>query len=64
MKENNINKSIRRLKKYIEEDAIYERYKNGEYDKVEGFEKFCITHCQDIENLLEAYKKLKNLIKL
>lgn len=27
MKENNINKSIRRLKKYIEEDAIYERYK-------------------------------------
>lgn len=48
----NIDKSIENLKKYVEEDDIYTRYKNGEYKEISDFELFCINHCKDIEIIL------------
>lgn len=69
----NRDKSIENLKKYIEEDDIYTRYKNGEYKELNEFEIFCIKHCQDIEIILgnlvalidmqkSANRELKNSI--
>ena len=63
----NIDKSIENLKKYVEEDDIYTRYKNGEYKEISDFELFCINHCKDIEIILgnlemkkTANKELEN----
>lgn len=47
-----IENNIENLKKYIDEDDIYTRYKNGEYTEISDFELFCINHCKDIEVVL------------
>ena len=52
--ENNkdIKDVITNLKRYIDSDEIYTRYKNGEYTEISDFEMFCINHCKDIEIVL------------
>ena len=49
----NIEKNISNLKKYIEEDEIYLKYKNKEETIFSDFEMFCINHCNDIEIVLD-----------
>ena len=56
-----IENNIENLKKYIDEDDIYTRYKNGEYKKISDFELFCINHCKDIEKLLKDYIRQKQI---
>lgn len=56
-----IEKNINNLKKYIEEDEIYSKYKNGEYETLSDFELFCVNHCKDIEELLKDYTKQKQM---
>lgn len=41
-----------RLKQYIDNDEVYQDYKNGNINLTD-FEKFCIQHCKDIEEILE-----------
>lgn len=48
----NIEEIISNLKRYINSDEIYTRYKNGEYNELSDFELFCINHCKDIEVVL------------
>ena len=48
-----------RLKQYIDNDEVYQGYKNGNINLTD-FEKFCIQHCKDIEEILEENKKMKN----
>ena len=48
-----------RLKEYIEKDEIYQNYKQDKLMNASDFEKFCIQHCKDIEELLEENKQLK-----
>lgn len=47
------------LKKYVNEDIVYKRYKSGDTG-FNDFEKFCIKHCKDIESLLEQNRILKS----
>lgn len=57
---------INRLKEYIEKDEVYQAYKNGKLTNASDFDKFCIEHCKDIEELLEERKewiKLLNMFK-
>lgn len=51
--------SINNLKRYIEEDVIYQENK-PESD----FDKFCIGHCKDIDTVLGYVKELEEKIKL
>ena len=51
------------LKQYVNEDIVYKRYKSGETG-FNDFEKFCIKHCKDIENLLEQNRILKRRLRL
>ena len=50
-----------RLKQYIDNDEVYQDYKNGNINLTD-FEKFCIQHCKDIEEILEESKKYKETI--
>ena len=50
-----------RLKQYIDNDEVYQDYKNGNINLTD-FEKFCIQHCKDIEEILEENQKYKELI--
>ena len=52
-----------RLKEYIEKDEIYQEYKNGKLTNASDFDKFCIQHCKDIEELLEENEELKSQLK-
>lgn len=47
-----------RLKQYIDNDEVYQDYKNGNINLTD-FEKFCIQHCKDIEEILEENQELK-----
>lgn len=48
-----------RLKQYIEKDEIYQNYKQNKLMNSNDFDKFCIQHCKDIEELLEENEELK-----
>lgn len=50
-----------RLKQYVEEDSIYNDYLNGKTN-ISDFDKFCIQHCKDIEEILNENKKQKEVI--
>lgn len=54
---------IDRLKEYVEKDEIYQEYKNGKLTNASDFDKFCIQHCEDIEELLEENEELKSQLK-
>lgn len=44
---------IKNLKEYIAEDEIYQKYKKeGITQDMSDFDKFCISHCEDIESVL------------
>lgn len=47
-----------RLKTYISEDEIYKKYKKGETN-FNDFDKFCIQHCADIEEILQDNQILR-----
>ena len=47
-----------RLKTYISEDEIYKKYKKGETN-FNDFDKFCIQHCADIEEMLQDNQILR-----
>lgn len=54
---------IKNLKEYIAEDEIYQKYKKeGITPDMSDFDKFCISHCKDIEVILKAIDKLKSAI--
>ena len=40
-----------RLKEYISKDEIYQKYKQNKLMNCSDFDKFCIQHCKDIEEL-------------
>ena len=48
-------KSIKNLKKYIEEDVIYKKTLKYYSD----FDKFCYNHCKDIDTVLILVEKLQ-----
>lgn len=50
-----------RLKQYIDNDEVYQDYKKGNINLTD-FEKFCVQHCKDIEEILEENQKYKDLI--
>ena len=50
-----------RLKTYINEDEVYQKYKKGETN-FNDFDKFCIQHCKDIEELLEENLELEQAL--
>ena len=60
-KKDNIEKNINNLKKYVEEDKIYEDYKNNKLNEFSDFDMFCINHCKDIEKLLSDYTRQKQI---
>lgn len=47
-----------RLRTYISEDEVYQKYKKGETN-FNDFDKFCIQHCADIEEMLQDNQSLK-----
>jgi hypothetical protein len=51
-----------RLREYIENDPMYVEYKNGVNNDVSDFDRFCINHCEDIEDLLDEVEELHNKI--
>ena len=52
------------LKEYIDKDEIYQDYKQDKLMNCSDFDKFCIQHCKDIEELLEENKELELIIGL
>lgn len=52
------------LKTYIKEDIIYQEYLKNKNKNFSDFDKFCIQHCKDIEELLEENQKLKAELQL
>ena len=52
-----------RLIEYINKDYSYINYKTG-VEEGTDFDKFCIQHCKDIEELLEENQKLKADLQL
>ena len=52
-----------RLREYINKDYSYINYKTG-VEEGTDFDKFCIQHCKDIEELLEENEKLKADLQL
>ena len=52
-----------RLKQYIEKDEIYQNYKQNKLMNSNDFDKFCIQHCKDIEELLEENQELKKQLE-
>lgn len=57
-----IDESKKRLREYIENDKIYQDYKNSDKEPTD-FERFCFVHCRDIENVLNELEQLKEDIK-
>ena len=55
--------SRERLKEYISSDAAYQEYLGGKMQPSD-FEKFCIQHCKDIEEMLNENTYHKHHIKL
>lgn len=58
-----------RLKQYIKEDKIYNNWLDKNLSYVSDFDRFCIQHCKDIEELLkenleleQALDKIKNIL--
>ena len=51
-----------RLKEYVEEDIIYQKYKLGVFPESD-FDEFCINHIKDIENLLNEVEELHDKIE-
>ena len=51
-----------RLKEYIEKDEIYQDYKQDKLMNCSDFDKFCIQHCKDIEELLEENLELEQAL--
>ena len=51
-----------RLKEYIEKDEIYQDYKQDKLMNCSDFDKFCIQHCKDIEELLEENLELEQVL--
>ena len=47
-----------RLRTYISEDEVYQKYKKGETN-FNDFDKFCIQHCADIEEMLQDNQILR-----
>lgn len=47
----------------MEKDEIYQAYKNGKLTNASDFDKFCIQHCKDIEELLEENEELKKRLE-
>ena len=56
---------IKNLREYIAKDEIYQKYKKeGITPDMSDFDKFCISHCKDIEVVLRAIDKVqKEIIK-
>lgn len=50
--------SRERLKEYISSDAAYQEYLGGKMQPSD-FEKFCIQHCKDIEEMLNENTELR-----
>ena len=50
-----------RLSEYVKQDIVYNRYKENPNQEFSDFEKFCIQHCKDIEQMLKENKKLYKL---
>lgn len=50
--------SHERLKEYISSDAAYQEYLGGKMQPSD-FEKFCIQHCKDIEEMLNENTELR-----
>ena len=46
------------------EDIIYQEYLKNKNKNFSDFDKFCIQHCKDIEELLEENEKLKAELQL
>ena len=51
-----------RLKEYINKDEIYQDYKQDKLMNPSDFDKFCIQHCKDIEELLEENLELEQAL--
>ena len=51
-----------RLKEYISKDEIYQDYKQNKLMNCSDFDKFCIQHCKDIEELLEENLELEQAL--
>lgn len=51
--------SEERLREYVNNDTIYQDFKNGE-DVFSDFDMFCVEHCKDIEELLDKNKELED----
>ena len=51
-----------RLKEYINKDEIYQDYKQNKLMNPSDFDKFCIQHCKDIEELLEENLELEQAL--
>ena len=51
-----------KLKEYIERDEIYQNYKQNKLMNCSDFDKFCIQHCKDIEELLEENLELEQAL--
>ena len=52
------------LKTYIKEDIIYKEYLKNKNKNFSDFDKFCIQHCKDIDELLEENQGLKAELQL
>ena len=50
------------LKEYIDKDEIYQDYKQDKLMNPSDFDKFCIQHCKDIEELLEENLELEQAL--
>lgn len=51
-----------RLKEYSNKDEIYQDYKQNKLMNWSDFDKFCIQHCKDIEELLEENLELEQAL--
>ena len=60
--------SVGRIKKYIEDDEVYQRWKLGVLDNPSDFEKYCIDNCMAMENLIieniQLKEKIKKIVKI
>ena len=52
----------KRLKEYISKDEIYQNYRQNKLMNPNDFDKFCIQHCKDIEELLEENLELEQTL--
>ena len=50
------------LKEYIDKDEIYQDYRQNKLMNCSDFDKFCIQHCKDIEELLEENLELEQAL--